>query len=44
MNEYITVDPVKKILIRPGFEAIPVVKDKKCGTMMKKLVVNAGWQ
>ena len=29
MNEDITIDPVKQILIRPGFEAIPVVKDIK---------------
>ena len=29
MNKYITIDPVKKILIHSGFEAIPVVKDKK---------------
>ena len=29
MNKYITVDPVKEILIRPGFDAIPVIKDKK---------------
>ena len=29
MNKDIAVDPIKEILIRPGFEAIPVVKDKK---------------
>ena len=29
MNEDITIDPVKQILIRPGFEAIPVIKDMK---------------
>ena len=29
MNNNVTIDPVKMILIRPGFEAIPVIKDKK---------------
>ena len=29
MNKDITIDPVREILIRPGFEAIPVIKDKK---------------
>ena len=29
MNKDITIDPVKEILIRPGFDAIPVTKDKK---------------
>ena len=29
MNKGIVVDPIRRILICPGFEAIPVVKDKK---------------
>ena len=29
MNKDIAIDPVKSILIRPGFEAIPVIKDIK---------------
>ena len=29
MNGDITIDPIKQILIRPGFEAIPVIKDTK---------------
>ena len=29
MNKDITVDPIKQILIRPGFEAVPVMKEKK---------------
>ena len=29
MNKGIAVDPIRGILIRPGFEAIPVVKDQK---------------
>ena len=29
MNKGIVVDPIRRILIHPGFEAIPVVKDTK---------------
>lgn len=49
MNKDITVDPIKEILIRPGFEAIPVRKDYKWqyygeGNSECWRVMNAGHQ
>ena len=29
MNKDIAIDSVKRMLVRPGFEAIPVIKDTK---------------